>query len=170
MIHKMKATAFSAVIELIGINPFVYLPDEVLQTVFKQAGKSKSPIPVAGTVNKQPYRQTLVKYAGEWRLYINLEMLSRSPERIGEQIAVTIAFDPQERSVPVHPKFMKALEENKDAMQVFESLQPSLRKEIIRYISLLKTEQSIDNNISKAIDFLLGKGRFIGRDGITIKK
>lgn len=170
MINKMKVTAFSAIIELIGINPFVFLPDEVLQAIFKQAGKSKSPIPVAGTVNAQPYRQTLLKYAGEWRLYINLEMLSRSPERIGEQIAVTIAFDPEERSVAAHPKFIKALEENQEAMEVFESLQPSLRKEIIRYISFLKTEKSIDNNISKAIDFLLGKGRFIGRDGITIKK
>lgn len=166
----MKPIAFSAVIELIGINPFVYLPEAVLQAIFQQAGKSKSPIPVRGTVNEQAYRQTLVKYAGAWRLYINLEMLSRSPERIGEQIAVTIAFDPEERSVAAHPKLIKTLEENKEAMEVFESLQPSLRKEIIRYISLLKTEKSIDNNISKAIDFLLGKGRFIGREGITIKK
>lgn len=166
----MKVTAFTAVIELIGINPFVYLPEEVLQAVFKQAGKSKSPIPVTGTVNGQPYRQTLVKYAGAWRLYINLGMLSRSPERVGEQIAITIAFDPEERPVAAHPRFIKALQENKEAMQVFESLQPSLKREIIRYISFLKTEKSIDDNISKAIAFLLGKGRFIGREGITIKK
>lgn len=166
----MKPIAFSAVIDLIGINPFVYLPGAVLQAVFQQAGKSKSPIPVLGTLNGQPYRQTLVKYAGAWRLYINLEMLDRSTERIGEQLEMTIAFDPGERSIAPHPKLTLALQENKAARQVFETLSPSLQKEIIRYISFLKTEKSIDNNIKKAIDFLLGKGRFIGRPGITIKQ
>lgn len=166
----MKPIAFPAVIDLIGINPFVYLPEAVLQAVFQQAGKSTSPIPVQGTVNGQAYRQTLVKYAGAWRLYINLEMLDRSTERIGEQLEVTIAFDPEERSITPHPKLMLALQENKAAQKVFETLPPSLQKEIIRYISFLKTDKSIDNNVKKAIDFLLGKGRFIGRDGLTIKK
>lgn len=170
LVTKMESISFSAAIDLIGINPFVFLPEPVLQAIFKQAGKSKSPVPVQGTVNGNPYRQTLVKYAGEWRLYINLEMLARSPQRIGEQIAITIAFDPDDRKIEIHPRLKEALQHNKDAMQVFEVLTPSLQKEIIRYISFLKTEKSIENNINKAIDFLLGKGRFIGREGITTKK
>ncbi len=165
----MKSITFSAVLEIIGINPFVYLPEAVLQAIFQQAGKSKSPIPVQGAVNGRSYRQTLVKYAGAWRLYINLEMLDRSTERIGELVEVSIAFDPVERNIATHPKLILALQENKAAQQVFETLQPSLQKEIIRYISFLKTDKSIDNNIQRAIDFLLGKGRFIGRDGITTK-
>lgn len=166
----MKPITFTAVLEIIGINPFVYLPEVVLQAIFQQAGKSKSPIPVQGTVNGRSYRQTLVKYAGAWRLYINLEMLDRSPKRLGEEIAITIAFDPEDRNIEMHPRLKEVLQENKDAMQVFETLQPSLQKEIIRYISFLKTDKSIDNNIKKAIDFLLGRGRFIGREGITTKK
>lgn len=166
----MNVFTFSAVIELIGINPFVYLPEEILQAVFKQADKSKSPIPVQGTINMKPYRQTLVKYAGAWRLYINLKMLDRSPSRIGELIEVTIAFDPTERSVTAHPALLRALLAYPEAKQVFDSLQTSLQKEIIRYISFLKTEKSIDHNVKKAIDFLLGKGRFIGRDGIKKNK
>lgn len=165
----MELIAFSAVLDLTGINPFVYLPDAVLQTLFQQAGKSKSPIPVQGTVNARPYRQTLMKYAGAWRLYINLEMLDRATERIGEQLEVTIAFDPAERIIIPHPKLVRALRENKVAQAVFETLPPSLQKEIIRYIAHLKTEQSIDNNVKRAIDFLLGKGRFIGRAGINRK-
>jgi len=45
-----------------------------------------------------------------------------------------------------------------------DSLRPSLQKEIVRYISFLKTEESIDRNVDNAIQFLLGKKRFIGRD------
>lgn len=160
---------FTAKVDIIGINPFVFLPQEILQTIFKQAGKSKSPIPVGGTVNGKPYRQTLLKYAGEWRLYINLDMLDNSTKRIGEEIEISIQYDPKNRAIQANPKLVAALNKNPTAKQVFDTLQPSLQQEIIRYISFLKTEKSIDNNIKKAIDFLLGKGRFIGRNGLTIK-
>ena len=60
----------------------------------------------------------------------------------------------------------KALIKNKQAKDVFDGLAPHLQKEIIRYIANLKTEESIDRNVKKAVQFLLGKERFIGRDGI----
>lgn len=169
MIKDSKHKNFTAKIDILGINPFVYLPKDVLQAVFKQAGKSKSPIPVSGTVNGKSYRQTLVKYAGEWRLYINLDMLDNSTKRIGEEIEILIEYDPKDRTIKANPKLMEALNKNQEAKQIFDSLQPSLQQEIIRYISFLKTEKSIDNNINKAVNFLLGKGRFIGRDGLAIK-
>ena len=59
-----------------------------------------------------------------------------------------------------------ALADNKKATAVFASLSPSRQKEILRYISNLKTEQSVEKNIVRAINFLLGKGRFVGRDSI----
>ncbi|KDN56283.1 YdeI/OmpD-associated family protein [Flavobacterium seoulense] len=156
--------AFSATIEIIGINPFVYVPEEILQHIFEKAGKSKGSIPVKGTVNSIPYTQTLMKFKGEWRLYINTKMLKNSPKRIGEQIAISISYDPEKREIPIHPKLLQALAENKEANSVFQNSRPSLQKEIIRYFSHLKTEESIDKNIPKAIAFLLGKGKFVGRE------
>jgi Domain of unknown function (DUF1905) len=61
---------FKATIDIIGVNPFVLLPDPVLKNIFKQAQKDKGPIPVRGTINGHPFIQTLVKYSGYWRLYI----------------------------------------------------------------------------------------------------
>ena len=81
-------------LKIIGINPFVFLPDKILKSIFKQAGKDKGPIPVCGTINKNPFRQTLVKYSGDWRLYINTTMLKNSPKRIGEKVSIEIEFDP----------------------------------------------------------------------------
>ncbi len=63
--------SFKAKIEIIGINPFVFLPARVLKAIFIQAGKEKGPIPVRGTIDGHPYIQTLVMYSGAWRLYIN---------------------------------------------------------------------------------------------------
>lgn len=67
--------AFKAEIKIIGINPYVLVPGPILQKIFKQAGRDKGPIPIKGTINKKPYRQTLVKYSGAWRLYINTTMI-----------------------------------------------------------------------------------------------
>jgi hypothetical protein len=153
-----------AEIQLIGVNPYVLLPDEVLADIFKQAGKDKGSIQVKGTINGKPYLQTLVKFDGLWRLYINLKMLKNSPKRIGETIELTVAFDPGERTIEPHPKLTKALTENQQAKNVFDSLRPSLQHEIVRYIARLKSEESVDKNVVKAIDFLLGKGRFAGRN------
>tara|TARA_R110002049_G_scaffold88528_1_gene223278 strand:+ start:2129 stop:2617 length:489 start_codon:yes stop_codon:yes gene_type:complete len=160
----MKSHSFTAIIEIIGINPYVQIPETILKEIFVQAGKTKGHIPIKGTVNKQPYTQTLLKYSGLWRFYINTTMLKDSPKRIGETIALTIEYDPLDRTIVPHPKLIEALNKNKEAKIKFDQISPSLRKEIVRYIAYLKTEKSIDYNISRAINFLLGKERFIGRD------
>lgn len=155
---------FKATLKIIIGNPFVYLPTEILENIFLQAGKRKGHIPVKGMINGKPFQQTLVKYSGDWRLYINMVMLKNSPKRIGEEIQVEIEFDPSDRTIEPHPKWSKALTANKVAKQVFDKLSASKQKEIVRYISNLKTEQSVDRNVERAINFLLGKGRFVGRE------
>jgi hypothetical protein len=155
---------FRAELKIIGINPYVPLPDKILKVLFKTSGRDKGPIPIHGLINSKPYKQTLVKYRGDWRFYINMIMLPKSPQRIGEILEITISFDPVDRQIVPHPKLVNALKENKEAKAVFDKLPPSRRKEIIRYISALKTEESINKNISRAIAFLTGKERFVGRD------
>ena len=157
---------FKATIELIGINPFVFVPEKILAAVLQEAGKEKGPIPIKGVINKNPYRQTLVKYAGHWRLYINTIMLKDSPKRIGETISISIAFDPAERKLQMHPAFGKALAKNKTANKNFKQLPASRQQEIIRYISNLRTAESVERNITKAINFLSGNGSFVGRHSL----
>jgi len=155
---------FKAKLEIIVGNPYVFIPEISLAKIFKQANKNKGTIPVRGRINGKAYQQTLLRYSGEWRLYINMKMLKDSPRRIGEIIAVEIEFDPSDRTIAPHPSFTQALAENKEAKGVFDGLSPSKQKEIVRYISNLKTEQSIVRNVERAINFLLGKERFVGRD------
>lgn len=155
---------FKAKLELIGINPFVFVPDAILQQLFSDSGRNKGPIPICGTVNGKIYVQTLVKYQGSWRLYINTSMLTNSPKRIGELLEITVETDQSDRSIPLHPKLIQALQDNPDAKNVFDSLPPSRQKEIVRYLSFLKTEASVGRNVEKTIGFLLGKNRFVGRD------
>ncbi len=155
---------FKAELEIIDGNPFVFIPSKILNKIFQQANKNKGAIPVRGKINKKIYQQTLLRYSGDWRLYINMKMLKNSPKRIGEVIDIEIEFDPSDRTIKPHPEFVNALTANMEAKEVFEKLSPSKQKEIVRYISNLKTEKSVDKNVKRAINFLLGKERFVGRD------
>jgi hypothetical protein len=159
----MRSHHFTAVLDIIGINPFVFVPEEILSSLFESSGKNKGPIPVAGKVNQRDFKQTLVRFAGHYRLYINLKMLPNSPKRIGEKLEIEISFDLEDRNISMPEKLQVALDENADAKKVFKALTPSLQSEIIRYIARLKTVDSVDKNIKRAIAFLLGNGSFIGR-------
>jgi hypothetical protein len=155
---------FKAKIEIIGINPFVYIPEKVLQAVFKQAGKDKGKIPVKMKIDGHEFIQTLVKYSGHWRLYLNTPMRKAAGKETGDTALFEIRYDPEERKVAMHPELEKALKVNPKAKKVFDALPPSRRNEIIKYISFLKTEESVKKNIARAMQFLQGKERFVGRD------
>lgn len=156
--------SFTVKIQIIGINPYVLLPITILKEIFKQAGKDKGPIQVKGKLNGHPFIQTLVKYSGKWRLYLNTPMRKGANADVGDTIRVEIGFDAAERKIAMHPKLEKALNKNKKVKQTFEQLSPSRQKEIIRYINFLKTEESVERNIKRVISFLSGKERFAGRD------
>ncbi|PZX93058.1 hypothetical protein DOS84_11855 [Flavobacterium aquariorum] len=160
----MVTNKFPAEIQIIGVNPFVFLPDSVLDSIFKEANKDKGKIPVKIKIEGHEFIQTLIKYRGHWRLYLNTPMRKIAKKEVGDIATFEIAFDPEERVVPMHSKLILALNENPDAQRIFDSLRPSLQLEIVRYISFLKTEESIDKNVLRAVNFLLGKERFIGRD------
>jgi hypothetical protein len=155
---------FSGKIKIIGVNPYLLLPGSILKNLMIAAHKSKGPIPVRGLLNGHKFIQTLVKYDGKWRLYLNTPMRKAAGIDVGDMANVEIEYDPEPRIIPVHPKLQQALSENKKAKAAFENLSPYRRKEIVRYIASMKTEASVIRNVEKVILHLCGKGRFAGRD------
>jgi len=96
-------------------------------------------------------------------LYINLTMLKDSPKRIGEMLEISVEFDDSDRTILMHPDLEKAIKKNPIATKNFESLIPSMRLEVVRYINNLKTAESIERNIGKIIRYLIGEGDFFGK-------
>lgn len=150
---------FSADIYKIGINPVVDPPGDVLDAMFEQAGRSTGPIPVCGRLSGAAYVQTLVKYRGAWRLYINGEMLKASGLKVGDTADIEIDFDPRPRTVPMPPMLKAAFLKNKQASDAFEKLMPSRQKEILRYLGSLKTGEALKRNIENVINQLAAKGK-----------
>jgi len=162
--ENLKPEPFKAEIQIIGINPFVFVPEPYLKYLFNKSGNDKGKIPVEIKIDGYSFKQTLVKYAGEWRLYLNTPMRNMVKKEVGDYATFEIEIDYEERIVQPNPKFRKALSENNIANSIFNGLAPYLQKEIIRYINNLKTEASVDKNIEKAIQFMLGNQKVIGRN------
>lgn len=146
--------SFTASIEIIGINPYVEVPDEVLHVLFKQSKKSKGPIAVKGKLNGKPYIQHVVKYKGLWRLYLNTPMRQAAGIEVGDVAKVKIEFDNRVRETPMHPELAKALAANKKVKEVFDAQAPYRQKEMMRYLNSMKTAESVKRNIVKIMNSL----------------
>ncbi len=142
---------FRAKIRKIGINPYVLVPKDVLATIFEAAKKDRGPIPVTMTIDGHRFTQTLVRYAGAWRLYLNGPMREAAQRDVGDTVTIEIAFDPKPPAVPMEPAFGRALARNAKARAAFEALPPSHRKEILRYLGSLKSEEARARNIQKVL-------------------
>lgn len=153
----MRKFSFSAEIFIIGVNPYVFLPDTILLKLFKNFGKDHGPIPVKGTINNKDFIQTLVKYQGAWRLYVNGVMLKAAGLNVGDRANFIIEIDTTSREIPMHPDLAKALKGNKKAKDAFASFSPSRQKEINRYLQNIKTQATLKKNIDQIVRHLAGE-------------
>jgi hypothetical protein len=159
----LKSYSFNSVIHKIGINPYVAVPDSIMEELFADAGKNTGAIPVKGLLNGKKFIHNLVKYSGLWRLYLNTPMRRSAGIDTGDIALVTLSIDKKKRTTPMPDDLKDALAKNKKAADAFHHLPPSFQKEIMRYINGLKSEESRERNVRKAIAHLLGKEKFIGR-------
>ena len=149
---------FSGRIFKIGINPCLIPPQSVMESLFTDAGKRSGSIPVMGELNGAPYTQTLMKFSGDWRFYINAPMLKAAGLQNGDMARVEIAYDARSRTVPLGVQLKEALAKDKAAKRAYDALPPHRQKEINRYLAGLKTETTLQRNIVIIVDSLAGRG------------
>ena len=105
---------------------------------------------------------------GSYRLYMNGEVREASNLRVGDDLVLHIEFDDEYKGGPEHPMpswFHDELSRSPLALQGWEKLPPSRRKEIIRYFVRLKSEPARRRNTEKALHVLSGgAGRFMARE------
>lgn len=148
---------FTSQIEIVDSNPFVEIPNNILTFLLHDAQKEKGPIPVRGTIQTHPYLQTVVKFRGLWRLYINGPMLADSQTQVGDTVDIEIEYDPVPRTTPIPQLLLEALASNKKAQETFHTLPPYRQKEISRYLNNLKSEEALKRYIENVMKFLTGE-------------
>ena len=99
--------SFSAKVRKIDINPYVQVPDEILQKLQQAAKKERGPIPVKGTLQDKPFLANVVKFRGMWRLYLNTPMRQAANVDVGDQVTVRVEFDDAPRTVAAPREFTR---------------------------------------------------------------
>lgn len=149
--------AFHARIQLLGINPWVALPARELNALFRAAGRDKGPLRVRGLIDQTPFRQTLVKYQGAWRLYLNTPLRRAAGKDVGDRVLVTLELDPLKRREPTPPELKRALAQQPELKAAFAALAPSRRKEINQNLAKLKSERARQRNLEHVLRYLGGE-------------
>lgn len=159
---------FQAVIEINNINPYVLVSAEQAARLRKSWRK---PLPVCVRVNgvpDTPWRINMMPVGdGSFYLYLHGDVRKVSNTKVGDVVGLEVQFDEEYRSGPQHPMpqwFSEALDQNPCARQNWNELTPSLKKEILRYFSRLKSSAAQARNLQLAVHVLSGgEGRFLAR-------
>lgn len=168
----MSALKFLGRVSIIHGNPYVRPPDDVLEALFEQAGKKTSPISIKGKINGARFQQSLVRYMGDWRLYVNIIMAKAAKikfiksisEIVGNETTFEIQFDTKPPIYKMVTLLKNSLDNNPVAKANWEKLTPSRQKEVLRYFSWLKSDEAKERNLKKIIEMLGGKeGRYMAR-------
>jgi hypothetical protein len=147
--------AFQATIYKVGINAVVDVP----KTVTAKMKVIKGYIPVTGKINGHSFKQTLTSLKdGNYRLYVNIPMLKGGGVAIGDTASFTLKQDQADRrkDYPMIPALKKELTARK-LLSEFNGLTASRKKEILRYLGNIKTEETLTKNILKVIKQLQAK-------------
>lgn len=140
---------FTAKIYKTGINAAVDVPENITAGMKPEKGY----IRIEGTINGFAFRQTLVPVKNKpYRLFVNIPMLKGGNTALGNNADFTIEqdFKPVENDYPMVESLRRKLKE-KDLTAAYNALTPSRKKDILKYLNGLKTEETLQKNITKVI-------------------
>jgi hypothetical protein len=149
--HSFKATVYKT-----GINFAVDVPEGITSVLEAIKGYIK----VKGIINGFQFRTTLVPVKNApYRLFTNIPMLKGAKAGVGDIARFTIEQDVEvfEEEYPIPAMLAKKLREKK-LTKAFNELTMSRRKEILRYLSFIKTEETLLCNIDKLISRMEDSG------------
>ena len=155
-------------IKIAGINPYILVDRTEAVAIF--AGW-KRPLPVYYRLNggKNVWRINLMPMGdGAFYLYLDSKVRYATDTKVGDTVDYEVWFDAEYQGGPQHklpPALIAALKASPTTKAYYDSLTPSLRKEIVRYFALLKTGTAIAHNVEKCLIALSGNPtRWLGRD------
>lgn len=123
----------------------------------------KGVIPVKVWLADQPFQANLMPLGikrsrtvpGEHhRLYLHGLMRKTLGKDVGDRIKVVLALATQDRTEPMNLTLAQALKKSAKGKTVFEKFSPSHQKELNRYLNRLKSEEALDRNLVKVMDYL----------------
>lgn len=109
-------------------------------------------VPVKGTINKAPFRSTVVRMGGVYCMVIRKELREAAKAKAGEMVSIVMQPDTEERTVDVPDDLAKALKKNKAARERWDKLSYTHRKEYVNALLDAKKPETRLRRLGQAID------------------
>ncbi|MDQ5825350.1 MAG: YdeI/OmpD-associated family protein [Chloroflexota bacterium] len=133
-----------------GLNATgIRVPGEVIA----EMGTSKRP-KVKITLNGYTYRTTVAPYGDVFMVPLNQEHREAAGVQAGDEVEVTVELDLEPRTVEVPEDLQAALSEKAGALEAFEALAYSKRKEFVRQVNEAKAQETRNRRIAGIVDKL----------------
>src|SRR5665648_507079 len=132
--------------------PGYEVPDEVIEAL----GGGKRPL-VKVKVNNYSYRSAIAVMGGKFMISFSSEHRQAAGVQGGQEADVTLELDLDPRTVEV-PKDLNDALVASGAIEAFEKLAPSMKKEYVRQVEDAKAEETRVRRIVKIVDTLKGTG------------
>jgi hypothetical protein len=150
---------FRATIRIRGVNPYVHVSAARAKSI---RAAWRKPLPVLVRVNgeprRAPWRINMVPAGdGAFYLYLHGDVRRASGTGVGDKVALEVQFDADYRNGPMQPMpawFRGPLNRSAKAKASWDALIPSRRKEVIRYLSRLKSADARERNVVRMLKLL----------------
>ena len=148
---KAGAHVFAAKIYKVGIIRFVDVPREVS----RELGSGSAHIAVQGSVEGVPLRTTMVPAGnGCHRLAIHGDIYRKLRIDAGAVVEISIELDEESREPVLPPALVSALKFSKVAAAEFRAMSTALRRQIVRYLTDVKSQATLERRVAKFITHL----------------
>ena len=124
----------------------IRVPPEVIAAL----GTSKRP-KVTVSLNGYTYRTTVAPFGDVFMIPLSQEHRAASGLKAGDEVQVTIALDLEPRTVEVPDDLRAALSDKAGAMEAFEALAYSKRKEFVRQVNEAKAQETRTRRIANIV-------------------
>jgi hypothetical protein len=130
-----------------GLNATgIRIPPEVIAALSTQ----KRP-KVKVTINGYTYRNTVAVFGDVFMVGVSQEHRAASGLEAGDPVEVTLELDTEPRTVEVPEDLRAALSDKAGALEAFEALSYTMRKEFARQVTEAKAQETRKRRISKIV-------------------
>ena len=172
---------FSATVKIDGINPYVVVPARTVAALgidhpqavrlrlerasgarpaqkrgAKLARDAAQLIAIGRLTADAWFRTTLVRQRTTLRVYLDTWMREDAGVAVGDRVRLTLKADTASRELAIPAPLHQALGADTNAMAAWNALPPSRRREILTYLTFLKTPAALERNVRKVIGQLRG--------------
>jgi len=137
---------FSGKIYKVGIIRYVDVPADVSRVL----GEGTTHVPVLGEVEGVPVRTTLVSRGrGCYRIAIHSDIRKKLKVDAGAFVEIALERDEESREPALPLALVLALRQSPKAQAEFRRMTTALRRQVVRYLTSVKQQATLERRVSK---------------------